>query len=225
MSPYNYCANNPVILVDPDGREVGDPDPPTTYKIKKGDTFWGIENKYNLPHGLLKSANPFLDPRNLKIGTVINMTTYGDDLPVVPNDVKVKGSNDFSQPTSSGPTMNLDNYYALNPFLFLWDIAGLFVGNGSQYVFRGPPEKTFPSYGPVPYPGTDPTKAPKGYEWKGQPGSVQGSKQGSYLKPNSNERLSPDLLHGPPYNAHWDYRDPNKVWYRLYPNGALMPKK
>ena len=32
MSPYNYCANNPVILVDPDGREIfdteGGPDDP-----------------------------------------------------------------------------------------------------------------------------------------------------------------------------------------------------
>ncbi|MDL2230809.1 hypothetical protein LJB75_00135 [Bacteroidales bacterium OttesenSCG-928-L19] len=28
LSPYVYCANNPVILVDPDGRDFGEPDRP-----------------------------------------------------------------------------------------------------------------------------------------------------------------------------------------------------
>ena len=38
MSPYNYCANNPVILVDPDGREIdeaaGPKDPPLKSWLK-----------------------------------------------------------------------------------------------------------------------------------------------------------------------------------------------
>jgi len=146
MSPYNYCANNPVMLVDPDGREFTDPDPPTTYTIKKGDTFWGIENKYNLPHGTLKSANSFLNPKKLKPGTVINLTTFGDELNIVPNDVPTGPLPDYyTQPTSTGPTINMDNYKTLAPFLTLWNVAGMFVGNGSQYEFNGPPEKTFPS--------------------------------------------------------------------------------
>jgi RHS repeat-associated protein len=225
MSPYNYCANNPVILVDPDGREFTDPDPPTTYTIKKGDTFWGIENKYNLPHGTLKSANSFLNPKKLKPGTVINLTTFGDELNIVPNDVPTGPLPDYyTQPTSTGPTINMDNYKTLAPFLTLWNVAGMFVGNGSQYEFNGPPEKTFPSYGPVPYPGKDPTKAPKGYEWKGQPGSVQGSKQGSYVNPNTKEVLRPDLNHAPPIKPHWDYTNSSGTGFRLFPNGALSPK-
>jgi len=36
MSPYNYCANNPVILVDPDGREIVDPSGNICYTKQDG---------------------------------------------------------------------------------------------------------------------------------------------------------------------------------------------
>ena len=36
MSPYNYCANNPVILVDPDGRDIVDPDGNICYTKQDG---------------------------------------------------------------------------------------------------------------------------------------------------------------------------------------------
>jgi len=44
-----------------------------TYKIKSGDTLWGISNRLNIPlHHLIK-ANPHIDPDNLQIGQIINL--------------------------------------------------------------------------------------------------------------------------------------------------------
>lgn len=45
----------------------------TTYKIQKGDTFWGIEQKYKLPAGTLKKLNPKVDETKLQIGQVITI--------------------------------------------------------------------------------------------------------------------------------------------------------
>jgi hypothetical protein len=42
MSPYNYCANNPVILVDPDGRDID-----TDFKDKKGNIIMHVEDGSN----------------------------------------------------------------------------------------------------------------------------------------------------------------------------------
>lgn len=38
------------------------------HTIQKGDTFWGIEEENNWPHGTLQQLNPELDPKRLKIG-------------------------------------------------------------------------------------------------------------------------------------------------------------
>lgn len=44
-----------------------------TYKIKKGDTFWELEEKHGWKHGTLQKLNPKLDPRTLQIGQKINI--------------------------------------------------------------------------------------------------------------------------------------------------------
>ncbi|WP_199427166.1 GH25 family lysozyme [Thermaerobacillus caldiproteolyticus] len=42
-----------------------------TYTIQKGDTFWGLEEKYGIPHGTLQKLNPNLNPKSLKVGQTI----------------------------------------------------------------------------------------------------------------------------------------------------------
>jgi lysozyme len=41
------------------------------YKIRKGDTFWELEDRYGLRHGVLQKLNPDLDPRHLQVGDTI----------------------------------------------------------------------------------------------------------------------------------------------------------
>ncbi len=40
----------------------------TYYKIARGDTFWGLENAWQIPHGTLQQLNPGINPRELQIG-------------------------------------------------------------------------------------------------------------------------------------------------------------
>lgn len=38
------------------------------YTMRQNDTFWGLEERWGIPHGTLQQANPELDPRTLQIG-------------------------------------------------------------------------------------------------------------------------------------------------------------
>ena len=124
LSPYVYCADNPVKLVDPNGEEIGGPDdPPTKYIIKKGDTFWNLENARNLPHGTLQRQNPSLDPNNLQVGTEINYPYMQGDLIISDNSVPTGDIPEYyNQPTSSGPVMDMSNYNAVSPLIAMMGI-------------------------------------------------------------------------------------------------------
>jgi hypothetical protein len=69
----------------------------------------------------------------------------------------------------------------------------------------------------------DPAQHPgPGWEWRGS--GPQGSSQGSWYNPSTDESLHPDLGHGGSIGPHYDYRAPDGVDYRVYPDGQVIPK-
>lgn len=74
------------------------------------------------------------------------------------------------------------------------------------------------------WPGNDPSVAPPGTEWRGKPGSKPGSPDGNYFNPNTGESYRPDLNHPDPIGPHWDHKDPDGNWGRIYPDGRRIPK-
>jgi len=77
--------------------------------------------------------------------------------------------------------------------------------------------------GSIRYPGNDPTKPPgKGFEWRG--GGNPGTREGSWYNPQSKEIWRSDFHHPGPIGPHWDYRDANGVWWRVYPDGHKEQK-
>lgn len=74
------------------------------------------------------------------------------------------------------------------------------------------------------WPGDDPSKAPPGTTWRGAPGSTPGGGNGNYFNSQTGESYHPDLNHPDPIGPHWDYKDPNGLWWRIMPNGTIVPK-
>lgn len=55
-------------IVTPGGPAPAPSAAETFYEIRSGDTFWALENAWQLPHGRLQELNPGVEPRSLRIG-------------------------------------------------------------------------------------------------------------------------------------------------------------
>jgi len=69
-----------------------------------------------------------------------------------------------------------------------------------------------------------PSSYGKGFEWRGKPNSKPGDKNGNYYNPKTGESCRPDLDHPKPIGPHWDYKSPAGDWYRIHPDGSMIPK-
>jgi hypothetical protein len=59
--------------------------------------------------------------------------------------------------------------------------------------------------------------------WPGSDPSP-GSGEGNFYNPNTGESFRPDLDHPDPIGPHWDYRAPDRTWWRIFPDGSIKPK-
>ena len=89
VSPYTYCANNPVRLVDEDGREIWHPDGAGNLVADKGDNAWNLAdyltNKLGKPTTPTMATNMLVEQGysindngilNLKVGDIVSIASY-----------------------------------------------------------------------------------------------------------------------------------------------------
>lgn len=66
INPKELAIGSRIAI--PHAATVAPADNATYYTITKDDTFWSLEDAWQLPHGTLQQLNPELNPRTLQIG-------------------------------------------------------------------------------------------------------------------------------------------------------------
>jgi RHS repeat-associated protein len=87
VNVYAYVKNGPLTKTDETGKKGHDPE---KHKIRKGDTFWGLETKYHYKHGTLQELNKGVDVYNLNVGSDINLPSGKGKPDSIKKDIKTK---------------------------------------------------------------------------------------------------------------------------------------
>jgi RHS repeat-associated protein len=251
-SPYSFASNNPILLNDPIGLLSDSTHPQVLATVTVTHAFNPLPDKRtSVTTGLADTkgesmevgevAGPAPSSSTVSASGTSNSSRNGVGMALTAGALTAEGMGGSGGITIVGG----GSLQAVPPLLILG--ATIYLGMGVHPT-------GIPSNIPVPhseisisrpyvdhdlirrlhagadvnlpaYPGNDPLSAPAGYQWRGKPGSLPGSKEGNYYNPDTGECLRPELDHPYPIGPHWDYKDVNEKWHRLYPDGTSQQKK
>ena len=204
LNLYCYCMNNPVMYFDPTGHFTI-----TTFLISLAigtSISWGLSEIFGsqIAGGISSTVSC-----GAAIYTGIGLLSFGPvgwiaggTLILIGAGTMAFGVNEIiagatgTNYIQSWTGMSDGLYNGLYIWLNIASDIGIIAGN--MYM----------KYNPR-YPGNNPNRIPDGFNDRVNP-------KANYYNPRTGQSLHPDLQHLAPINPHWDWKDSNGVWWRLY---------
>ena len=204
LNLYAYCLNSPVMYYDPTGHFAI-----TTFLISLAIgtlISWGLSEIFGsqIAGGISSTVSG-----GSAIYTGIGLLSFGPvgwiaggALILIGAGTMAFGVNEIVAGATG--TNYIQSWTGMSDGLY----NGLYIGLNIASDIGTIAGNMYMKYNPR-YPGNNPNRIPDGFNDRVNP-------KANYYNPKTGQSLHPDLQHPAPINPHWDWKDSNGVWWRLY---------
>ena len=201
---YAYCLDDPVMYVDPTGHFTI-----TTFLISLAIGVlisWGLSEVFGsqIAGGISSTVSG-----GTAIYTGIGLLSFGPvgwiaggALILIGAGTMAFGVNEIVAGATG--TNYIQSWTGMSDKLY----NGLYIGLNIASDIGTIAGNMYMKYNPR-YPGNNPNRIPDGFNDRVNP-------KANYYNPKTGQSLHPDLQHAAPINPHWDWKDSNEDWWRLY---------
>lgn len=204
LNLYCYCLNNPIMYVDPTGHFAI-----STFLIGLAVSSlvtWGLSEIFGAQ--IVGGASSMVNGYGA-ITTGLGLLSFGPVgwvagglLIIAGAGAMIIGANEIVDGITG--TNYIQEWTGWSDDLY----NGLYIGSNIVSSVGTIAGNIYMKYNP-PYPGRNPNKIPDGF-------NDRVNEHANYYNPKTDQSLRPDLSHPEPYGPHWDWKDSNGQWWRLY---------